>query len=426
MNSRWQGIKRLGTEAGWVFAGQLLSVIGTLVGVRVLTEYLSPSVYGTLGLSLTISALFTEVIIGGLVGAFTRFYSIAAKADDVRGYVSGVRTLLMVAVGIAISMLLLISPLFILGFEGLTLQTGVVLTVFAALFGSNAALKAVLNGARRRKLVALNSVVDAWLKIGLAVLAIHWFGSSATSVLVAYATSLALVIVHQVYCVNRLTKGSGPIGHRSWTKEMFAFAWPASLWGVFTWAQLVVDRWSLQTFYSTVEVGLYSVVLQLGYFPMTLLLGMLGTFLTPILFEKTNANPKQIDETQDMVWGRIFWGGIFVSLFAASAAWGLRDVVFAIFTATEFRTMSAYLPVMVLAGGIFGTAGLLQVRLMSHMKMIQLAKIMISTALVGILMTLLLTAIWGMSGAIAAKLFFSVIYLGALAAVTIFYVRRES
>lgn len=424
-NQRWQTIDRLGSEATWVFAGQLLSFAGTLVGVRILTEYLSPSAYGALGLSLTIVALFTEVVIGGLVGAFARFYSIAASAGDIKGYVRGLQNLLFGAASVAAVLLLVAFPLLLAGFEGLSWQNGLVVALFAVLFGSNAAINAAFNGARRRRLVALNSVVDAWLKIALAVIAIHAFGPDATAVLIAYAISLILVMLHQVYRLKRLAPECQTINGRNWSKEMFLFAWPASVWGIFTWAQLVADRWALQTFYSAAEVGFYSVVLQLGYFPMTLLMGMLGTFLTPIFFQKTSDQQAHIDKSQDIVWRRIFFWGIGFSLFSAFIAWLVKGLVFDLLTAQEFRQMAKYLPLMVLAGGIYGTASLLQVRLMSHMKMVYLAKILIASSLLGVAFTVALAASLGISGVVIAKLLFSIAFLCGLSFATVFYRRPK-
>lgn len=402
-----------------------MSLAGTLIGVRVLTEYLSPSAYGVLGLSLTIVALYTEVIIGGLVGAFTRFYSIASKAEDVLGYVRGVRNLLLVAIAVGMSLVLVLIPFLLIGIEGVSLATALVVAVFAVLFGSNAALNAVLNGARRRSLVALNSMVDAWLKIGLAVLAINWFGSTATSVLMAYAVSLTLVLTLQIYRVSQLRDSGKSSEQRQWAYEMFLFAWPASIWGVFTWAQLVVDRWSLQFFYSTAEVGLYATVLQLGYFPMSLSMGMLGTFLTPIIFAKTDDQSRRMDETQDVMWGKVFLWGVMATIVSALIGWSLKDLIFNLFTAEAFRGMSVYLPAMVLAGGLYGTASLLQVRLMSHMRMVQLAKIMVASALFGVLLTLWLASVWGVYGVVLAKVLFSVIYLISISMVTIFHSRFQ-
>jgi len=415
-----QRLLRLGSEAGWVFAGQVVSLVGTLVGVRVITGYLSPSEYGVLGLSLTIVALYTEVVIGGLVGAFTRFYSIAAKADDVCGYVLGVRMLLIVAVSIAAVLFLVMTPLLLSGFEGLTLQGGGAVAVFATLFGSNAALNAVLNGARRRSLVALNSVVDAWLKIGLAVIAIQWFGSSATSVLTAYAASLVVVIAHQAYRVRQLRDSAQPANQRAWGREMFMFAWPASVWGIFTWAQMVADRWSLQVFQSTAEVGLYSVLLQLGFFPMSLLMGMVGTFLTPIFFQNTDSESTAPDVEQKRHWQLILLVGASASIVASLMAYGLKEWIFYMFVAAQYSSVMEYLPVMVLSGGLFGTGSLLSVRMMAQMRMIQLAKIMVGASLFGVSLIVGFSAALGLAGTVIAKLIFSFGYISWMAWVSVF------
>lgn len=424
---RWHALSKLGSEAVWVVLGQLLSLAGTLIGVRILTEYLSPSAYGELGLSLTISALFSEVVIGGLVGAFTRFYSIAVTAGDVPGYVRGVKRLLLCAASVAVLLLAVVSTVSAIGFEGLSGQSGVAVTVFAVLFGTNAALNAVFNGARRRRLVALNSAVDAWLKICLAVLAIHLFGPNPLAVLAAYALSLILILCNQFYRLHRLSREQEVTSQQSrprlWGKEMLLFAAPASAWGVFTWAQQVADRWALQTFYSAADVGLYSVVLQIGYFPMVLLMGMLGTFLTPIFFQKTDDQAKQISQEQNAWWHLVLLVGAAFSVAAAAVAFLLKDRLFTLLVSEEYWSVSKYLPVMVLAGGLFGAGNLMAVRLISHMRMVQLAKVMIGTALVGIVLIFALTSVFGLPGTVFAKLMFALSYISWMVWVTVFYKR---
>ena len=45
--------KRLIREGGWVLLGQVLVVTGSLVGVRLMTELLTPAAYGELALGMT-------------------------------------------------------------------------------------------------------------------------------------------------------------------------------------------------------------------------------------------------------------------------------------------------------------------------------------------------------------------------------------
>jgi len=77
--------RRLALEGFWILGGQVAAVIGALVLVRVLTEYLEPEQYGQLTLGLTIAALVNQVVMGGLTAGISRFYSIAAEKTNCQG-----------------------------------------------------------------------------------------------------------------------------------------------------------------------------------------------------------------------------------------------------------------------------------------------------------------------------------------------------
>jgi O-antigen/teichoic acid export membrane protein len=49
--------RRIAGEAAWVFAGQGASALATLVGLRLITEWVPPAVYGTVVLALGVVAL---------------------------------------------------------------------------------------------------------------------------------------------------------------------------------------------------------------------------------------------------------------------------------------------------------------------------------------------------------------------------------
>ena len=72
-------INRLAKEGSWVIIGQIIAILGSLVLVRVLTEYLKPVQYGQLVLGLTLGGLVNQVVMGGMSNGITRFYSIAAE-----------------------------------------------------------------------------------------------------------------------------------------------------------------------------------------------------------------------------------------------------------------------------------------------------------------------------------------------------------
>lgn len=410
-------IKSFQAEAAWVFAGQALALVGTLVGVRVLTDFLPPDAYGTLGLAMTISALFTEVVIGGLVHGFTRFYSVAAKAKRIDTYLTSVRRLTLLAVLIALVVVVAATPIVITLTDVFDLYTCVAIGIFASLFGTSAALNAVLNGARNRKIVATSSILDTWFRVVLALLAMSWFGATATVVLYAYCLGLVVVVARQVFHVRLLLHSADASGspieanNREWTREILVFALPISLWGIFTWAQQVADRWALEAFRSTTEVGFYGVLLQLGFFPMTVVMGVLGTFLAPIIFEKTDDQTRSIMREHDLAWRKLLYVMLGLSAIAAFVAYIGTDWLFSLLVGESYRHVGPFLPLMVLAGGFYGTAGLLSMRLMSHMRTGQLARIMISSSMIGIVLIAFMTQYHGLFGTVLGKLLFGAIYL---------------
>ena len=70
--------------------------------------------------------------------------------------------------------------------------------------------------------------------------------------------------------------------------EILKYSRYTSYWGIFTWVYLSSDKWLIEYFFGGEEVAAFVVLLQLGYYPMSLISGILNQFLAPIFFEKIN------------------------------------------------------------------------------------------------------------------------------------------
>ncbi|HNX69102.1 MAG TPA: hypothetical protein PKI45_06425, partial [Candidatus Omnitrophota bacterium] len=62
MSFRSERFRRLFREGSWVVFGQFIAVMGSLLGVRILTGLMNPSVYGELALGLTVAVLIGQII----------------------------------------------------------------------------------------------------------------------------------------------------------------------------------------------------------------------------------------------------------------------------------------------------------------------------------------------------------------------------
>jgi O-antigen/teichoic acid export membrane protein len=405
--------QRLAKEGIWIVAGQIAAALGALMLVRLLTDYLEPAKYGELALGLTIAGLVHQVVMGGVTGGILRFYSISAEKNDLPGYLYASRRLM----GFATAVVLVIALVIITGLLWLDYSQWMGLAAAALalsmISGYNAALSNIQTAARQRAIVALHVGLDAWLKILLIIIFMVWLGHSSVTVLLGYSLSCLLVTGSQLFFLRKLIRFQGEKlnSTEKWVRQIWAYSWPFSVWGVFIWAQQVSDRWALQMFVSTQEVGLYAVAFQLGYVPIGLLTGMAVTFLSPILYQRSGDTA---DFTRNKWVHRIAWRITMVSIVVVITAFLFtffnHEQIFHLLIDEKYYAASHLLPWMVLAGGFFSAGQVLSLKLMSEMKSSKMIAAKIITALIGVVLNFYGASQFGLQGVAAALVVFSVIY----------------
>ena len=405
--------KRLVKEGSWVVMGQIAVVAGALALVRVLTEYLDPAQYGQLALGLTVAGLVNQVVMGGISAGIGRYYAIAAEKQDLGGYLHATRYLLAYATAAVVAIgLILMASLYWLGYSQ-WISLAVAALLFAVLSGYNYTLNCIQNAARQRAIVAFHGGLNAWLKILLAVGFVLWLGTSSTAVVIGYACSSFLITISQLIFIRRtIPQQQKPIKNSNqWVPQMWAYSFPFTTWGAFTWMQQVSDRWALQVFASTSDVGQYAVLFQLGFTPIAMITGMVMSFLGPILYQRSgDATDHARNNNVHRISWRIAFSSIFFTLFAFAITFALHEWLFGMLVASEYRRGSNLLPWVVLAGGIFASGQVLALKLMSEMKPSAMTAAKIVTALLGILLNLIGAAVAGIKGVIVALVVVSVVY----------------
>jgi O-antigen/teichoic acid export membrane protein len=285
--------------------------------------------------------------------------------------------------------------------------------ILSVLTGYNATLGAIQNSARQRAIVAIHSGLDAWLKIALIMGILLWFGVSSTAVVIGYAFSSLIITGSQFFFLRRFisTPATSTNNCGEWTQQMLAYAWPFTAWGFFTWLQQVSDRWSLGVFATTADVGLYAVLFQLGFTPITLVTGLTMSFLGPILYARSAdaSDPSRNANVHLLAWRFTFFC-LLLTLASFLITLGMHEWLFHFFVAIQFRSVSYLLPWMVLAGGIFAAGQMLALKMMSDMKPASMTQAKVITALLGVLLNIYGASVAGLDGLVGAQIAFSIIY----------------
>ena len=406
--------QRLAKEGSWIVVGQIAAMAGALVLVRVLTERLSPMEYGQLALGLTVAALVNQLVMGGIISGIGRFYAIAYQKHDVNGYLKdswrllGYGTLAVLPIGAV-----LMAGLLWLGYSqwmGLAAAT----LVFSLLSAYNSSLSGIQNAARQRVVVAFHRGLDAWLKILLAVGVMLWLGKSGTAVVIGYTLSSFLVTISQLFFLRRTipVENRNERVHHPWLGQIWAYSWPFSAWGFFTWMQQVSDRWALERFATTEDVGQYAVLFQLGYTPIVLITWLVMSFFGPILYNKSGdaTDFNRNIHVHQIVW-KVTFANLILTLLGFASALLIHEWLFRLLVADEYRQTSFLLPWVFLAGGLFASGHVLSLKLMSEMKSATMIPVKIGTSLLAVMFNIIGAAIAGLKGVVIALLAFSLIYL---------------
>ena len=404
---------QLSREGLWVLSGQGMAVLGSLVGIRFLTELLGPENYGELALGLTIATLMNQALLGPLSQGATRFYAPAAEANEIKGYLKAIRHLTFLETG-AIGLLLLFAVIgIVLAQRPEDILAIVALFLFSLFNGYTTILSGIQNAARQRIVVAAHQAFASWGRFSIAVVFLLAFRATSTEAMFGYAVASILTASSQIFFFRKIIirKIRETDTEINWRSNIWSYAWPFSLWGIFTWAQMASDRWSLEFLSTTADVGLYAVLFQLGYYPITMLTDMIVQLLGPVLYQYAGdaTDDERIKRTSHITWKLTIW-----SLVATIAVFVIfmftHEIVFQIFVAREYFSVSYLLPWVVLGGGIFAAGQTVALNMMSQMRTRALIRVKISTALIGIGLNFLGAWQLGLPGIIIAGIVTSLFY----------------
>lgn len=409
----------LGREFLWVVVGQGTAALGAVVGICLLTRALPPSAYGKLALGLTAATFAQQTLFSPLSAAALRYFAPAREAGELGPYFRSIRALawnaflLLTGAGIAALVLLLALD----GGAWLRLTAGAV--VFAALVGACSLLDGVQNAARQRAVVAWHDGVAPWARFLLAVALVAALGASGDAAMTGFVAATALLLASQWWFYRRRLahircrhEPERPEDTTRWRGTLFDYGWPFVTWGLFSWAQLASDRWALEAFVSTQAVGLYAVLFQVGYYPMTLLSGLLSQLLVPVLFARAGdgRDPARFDDARRLNRRLLVLMAAFTATGVAGATLVHRPL-FALLVAPEYRVMSGLLPAVVAAGGLFACGQAAALTLLSAGTSRRLLGPKVATGLLGIALNGVGAALWGVQGVVAANVLTAVAYV---------------
>lgn len=347
---------RLSKEGFWIVLGQILAVLGSLVGVRILTGILSPVAYGELALGITVATLANQIVFGPLGNGATRFYAPALEKSDLRGFLHAVRRHLLSATGVIIIVILLMTVGMLIFGRKEWIFISVSALIFAVFSGYNSILSGIQNAARQRAIVALHQAIESWARFLAAAGLVLWLEATSTMAMFGYVISAILVLGSQyIFFRNtvpvHVTQIDNPV---NWSQQISKYSWPMVVTGVMSWGFFASQRWALELFTSTEDVGYFSAIFQIGFTPFSLVGGALLSLIMPIVFSRAgDGEDKHRLNLVTKLIVRFCLVAFLVVLLVTVFGTFFHDHTFQLLVAEQYRKVSHYFPYAILSAGLF-------------------------------------------------------------------------
>ena len=405
-------ILRVSKESLCVITGQLAALIGTLVSIKYFTVNLTADEYGRFAFGLIVATLFSQLLYGPLNNGITRFYFPAIEKKIFIGYFNSI--LELVSKVSTISFLLsifIIVALYVLNKSEWTYIVALS-SLYAIVTGVNSILNGIQNSARHRSIVALHQGMECWIRLLMAVYFFSIFGSLGGSLLLAYLGASTIVLFSQLifFYKSLFSKLMFLEGREKCSGEVISYSMPFASWGVFTWIQQGSDRWIIERSLSMGEAGLYTVLLQIGFYPITFVTNVVVQFLTPIFYARAGATPNDKSARHvNSLSLNLLYTTIFITVVSFVAVLIFKAQLINFFVSENYSELAPMLPWMVLAGGIFASSQIIALNLMSQMKTREMIPYKIGAAISGVVFNFVGINYYGIAGAVGANVGFSLI-----------------
>ncbi len=319
---------------------QLLTAVGQLVGIRILTEILPPGIFGKLALLLGVVALGMSLLMNPTMQALLRYFP---------AYYEQKPYLLKCVIFNRIKKTLLISLPFILPlvFLGITKEwfeykEVILLLVLMLVDGMKSYQTTMLNAEMKHRLYGYWQASEAWARPIVAYIAVTFFSVNISTVLLAYIfISLLLYFVFYKNLAKNVQKKISQTEYVELFEKFRSYSKPLIPLAIIGWISGMADRYMIGGFLSLKDVGMYAAIYALASRPMLMLSSIPEISIRPLYYAAVSSHDTKLANKYLFVWFLIVaFFAIVLILFLLY----FHELIAKLLLASEFREASYLMP----------------------------------------------------------------------------------
>ena len=396
----------------WIVASQAVMVVVNFLLLKLMTSELSVASFGYYSLCMTIVLFARQVLYDPISIVVAK--NCGAASQDFRRISDEFGIVRFVTDRLGLALLLLGGVAWMLAYWVVDNSVEGVIAWSCFLYlcanGAQGIYFNVLNSIRKRKSAALWSILDSLLKLAFVYFGFWFFGHEVVYALISISTGAFFVFLGaRWYVLTSFSQGDLPLARlKAGVRRNFLVSVPLYLPTLLVAFKSVGDRWILAAFIGVDELAAFSVLLQLGYFPMLLLVGIVQTFVAPKIYSLCAIKNRNGRGELKRFLHRLIFGILLFSCISCGVAMLVSDWVFHLFVSEKYSVFSIYLPFFIVSGAFAAAGGVLHVAAIGVFETRVVGKLMILSVLVSIAIVYFFIITWGLVGAIAGLVIASV------------------
>jgi len=373
------------------YGGYLLSSIGALFGVSLLSHIVTTDMYGTIALYIAIATLFQTIVREALSNALMRHaFEIQQNKFIAIRLIKNARFPII----ICYSLICLLCYFWINPESSVELILSFLLIL---LLGCAVVGEAFLSAVLKRGAYAIHLNTIQWLRFPLAALFFTYFRSTTSSILLGFILAFLMATFFDFIIWKSITPFNLKQNITPSHFNIFKGYTPILI-GFFVWFTTFYDRLAIEKIHGEDMLGIYFVLVQIAYMPVIVLMRASANFLFPLFYNQTKKtiNTKIIVSTTSLFFS--------VWLFLQFA----HQWIFSWLVGEQYRQYSWLLPWLFLAAVVNAIAYLFQAKFYQAHIMKTLLLIKGLTAFFYFCTVTLLAWLYAIEGLVFANVFTSI------------------
>lgn len=288
--------RRIATDLLTYLPAKLLPSITPFITVPVYTHLFSPDEFGRYVLAFGVSELLMAATITGFASGAVRFFVAYKRQGNLSTYFAAmfISFLVMVTAGALVcsGLLLALKP-------RISPQLYPILWVAIPTFAASSLSELLMNILRaqeRRRSYSAFEMLNRGGTVAFSLLLVLVFDVGVAGLLWGQCIMLALTALPLIWLTTRELGGAQIVVSPTHLRQIWGFALPITIGNVAVWALRMSDRYFIESFWNSYEVGLYSVSYNIASRSVFFVVGLFLLVPAPIMMRVWEEEGRQAAE----------------------------------------------------------------------------------------------------------------------------------